>query len=585
MDDEHPIDDAAADPAEESGSPPDIGPGEEVSSGPPSIAIRTSWSRRALLLVAALVVGLAAVAAAVGFVLLRGSEDVIDPMVPTSTHLYVTAYLDPAASQKVNLLRLTSKLPAHKDSTKVNEQIERILDEAFRPLGLGSKDIKPWIGSQVALAVKAVGLQPSLAFLVGTRDEGAARAALEKTRKASQAQGESWTQRSRAGATVFVGTIGGQPDAAYTVVNHVAVVSNDPAYVNEIVDTAAGQKPALSSTENFIASTKSLATARLAFAYADFKTLVPELEEASAAAAGFNAQSPTGFGALETFTGLGATLTAQSNGLSLDMTMTLDPSQLTPEQRSNLSPSPGQNPLLSFAPQRAFAILAAGGIKATLATSLGQFETSGPPGLIAFDRQHHLGDAIDHLTGSLVVEAEPGGGVTVPGAAAVIGINDQAAIEDFLAGVTASLAEPDVHLDGGAPPPIETYRGVEIHRVQFAVSGGLSIVPVYAVTKDVAIVASSPDEVKAVLDTKASGSDITDAPVFRQAVGSASSLGQLMFVDVQAIAAVIRTTLPPQQQSQFDSQVAPNLRPVKALVITGRTQGTRQTVRILLLVP
>ena len=67
--------------------------------------------RKAVVIAVAAAVGLAGVAAAASFVALSGSSETLTTKLPADTDVVVTAYLDPAASQKVNLFRLTSAFP------------------------------------------------------------------------------------------------------------------------------------------------------------------------------------------------------------------------------------------------------------------------------------------------------------------------------------------------------------------------------------------------------------------------------------------------------------------------------------------
>lgn len=61
--------------------------------------------RKAVVIAVASVVGLAGFAAAASFMALRGSGEALASKIPADTDIVVTAYLDPAASQKVNLFR------------------------------------------------------------------------------------------------------------------------------------------------------------------------------------------------------------------------------------------------------------------------------------------------------------------------------------------------------------------------------------------------------------------------------------------------------------------------------------------------
>ncbi len=92
----------------------------------------TNWVKRILVILAALVVTGGIAAGALVFLALRGTEDVIDRMVPGNTTVYVTAYLDPAMQQKLNLRSLSKRFPKFASSEELNRLIDDVLMERRR---------------------------------------------------------------------------------------------------------------------------------------------------------------------------------------------------------------------------------------------------------------------------------------------------------------------------------------------------------------------------------------------------------------------------------------------------------------------
>ena len=109
-------------------------------------------ARKAVVIVVASVVGLAGVAAAASFVALSGSSETLTTKLPADTDVVVTAYLDPAASQKVNLFRLTSAFPSLGGESEVTGRAGDRVDAMLETTGLTHDDFD-WLGSQVAVAV------------------------------------------------------------------------------------------------------------------------------------------------------------------------------------------------------------------------------------------------------------------------------------------------------------------------------------------------------------------------------------------------------------------------------------------------
>src|SRR4029450_8358615 len=137
-------------------------------AGPPP---RGGFKGLGIALAAVLIVVGAAGAAA--FLMLRGSGEVILDKVPADADVVVTAYLDPAASQKVNLLRMASKFPALGDEAHLRDQLNEALDEGLSNLGMDHEDLA-WVGPEVGLYVEVRGPNDvSYAFLVAADDEDA----------------------------------------------------------------------------------------------------------------------------------------------------------------------------------------------------------------------------------------------------------------------------------------------------------------------------------------------------------------------------------------------------------------------------
>jgi hypothetical protein len=99
-----------------------------------------------------------------------------------------------------------------------------------------------------------------------------------------------------------------------------------------------------------------------------------------------------------------------------------------------------------------------------------------------------------------------------------------------------------------------------------------------------AVIATSPGEIHALIDTKASGDDVRSATVYSQAADSVPSTEGFVFLDVQAIASAVRESLPPELQASYDRDVAPNLSSVGAFALGSDSTVDRDTLRMFLLI-
>src|SRR2546429_7472190 len=116
------------------------------------IPVATNWwtpYRRFLIPGAALV--MAGTVAAGALLLVLKPAGSIEKMVPATVDVYAIANLDPSASQKLNLLRAVHRFP----DTSTDQKLSQQLDKALKDSGITfTGDIQPWLGAQVALAVR-----------------------------------------------------------------------------------------------------------------------------------------------------------------------------------------------------------------------------------------------------------------------------------------------------------------------------------------------------------------------------------------------------------------------------------------------
>jgi hypothetical protein len=99
---------------------------------------------------------------------------------------------------------------------------------------------------------------------------------------------------------------------------------------------------------------------------------------------------------------------------------------------------------------------------------------------------------------------------------------------------------------------------VTISSVPVSGAGGSGVQPSWAVSNGWAIIGSSPAEVRAVLDSHASGSTIGTSSSYQAVTAHVgTSNNGMLYVDVPAVLRAIRTALPPGAQASYDSGAAP----------------------------
>jgi hypothetical protein len=551
---------------------------------PPPAPPRASTLKKALVIAVALVVTFAIAAGAFVFVALKGTSDVIDQMVPANSTVYFTAYLDPAAKQKLNLRGLIDRFPAIATSADLNRKISEALDQALEETGLKSTDVLPWIGTQIAVVVRYDGDKELAAVLVASKDDTAAMAALAKIRKGSLA-GDSWTDQQHEGTTISVGTSETQPDLAYAFTDHVAIIAQNAAIVGDVIDTTVGKSPSLSESKDFKAAVGSLPKERLGLLYMNLKPLIERLKQEFISNATLDlTQLSSSFGQLEAFTGMGATLSAQPNGVAFDLTLALDPSKLSDDQRAAQAVPAHQNAVLAFTPPDAYSVVAGTGFRETMKSAL--TEMAKDESFPQLDQELGLTKMVDHLTGDYGVVVSPGSDILVADAALMVGTDDEAGMQGFLDKATTKAGNTLQNDFGGPQATWErtSHNGVTITHLAPSSASDFGFDPAYAVSGGMAILGSSVDEVMAILDAKAGGANVTTSANFAAALPGGSANSGMLYVNIEGIVSAYRDTLSPEDQTKFDADGAPNLAPLKAFTFITTNSPDRLSIRFFLLV-
>ncbi len=157
---------------------------------PVTPAARASKARVTALILAVLVVLTGAGTALV----LRASNSTqsLDRFVPDTVAAFVKFSIQPSVDQKQKIQDLLSRFPSSV-STNAGAKIDEELDKALKRLKLSYRnDVKPWVGSQIAIAVLAPSgasdspsSAPNIIGIVSVKDAAAAQTALTKVKNAN----------------------------------------------------------------------------------------------------------------------------------------------------------------------------------------------------------------------------------------------------------------------------------------------------------------------------------------------------------------------------------------------------------------
>lgn len=500
----------------------------------------TTRTRRWLVVLLATLLVVGGGGSAAAFLLMRGAGEELLQLVPASSEVVVTAYLDPSAGQKVNLMALADRFPALRDDQRIGEQVDDVLDSALEGTGLSHEDVRPWLGSQVAIVVD-VGANvdvPTVSFLVASKDDDAAREALDKALEGSL--GTEQTSDYRGAAMHNFGS--GTSSVAYVIVDHVVVLSNHSIGLTRVIDVSAGSAPAIADDPAFEETISSLPEGKLGLAYVNPTEIVNRvLSESGLGAVG----TAPGLDQLRAIRGVGATLSAHPDGLAFDVAVRMDPSKLDPATRLQLDQPVHENGVLGFVPADAYVVATQQGLDQTLKPAVDQLLATAEGEQLR--QRIGVDDALAALTGDLAFEVGPGSGPVPAAGAIVIGVRDASPVQRTLDGLADLTEVPK------GTWRTSTYLGTTIRYLDDPDLSGTGFVPAYAVVDGAAIVASSPTEIRKVIDTGAgTGPNIGASSSYGRAVARVPDGGSIVYLDVAAMVSRFGSQLPPDLASNLE---------------------------------
>jgi hypothetical protein len=587
----------------------DLTPAPQPDPGPiaPSVAPRPWFARyRHLLIAAGGVVALGAVSAAAVLLLVKPSATV-EKMVPASQQLIVVANVDPSVSQKVNLLRAVHSFP----DTKTDAAIDAKLDQVFKDSGFTfTGDIKPWLGPQVAVSAKldlASAKNSPAAVYIASRDDTKAKAMLAKLRAGKYGTKYQWKDETYNGITISIGTPtqASEPSAAYSLVDHVVVFATTGAQIHEIIDTDQGRAARLVDSSDFKATLAGLPSDRLGYLYVNGKSLVASVKKEMTTTPSLSLALKD-MNDVDALQGIGATVSANGDGVLADVLVKLDQSKLSPVTRDALAHSGRAETIVSWVPKKSDAFLAITSLNKTIQSLLDQ--SGNQAGVKTATDAFGLtgpGGVLPHLTGDAGLEVGFGSN-GIPVGAIVLGTNDAASMNAFFGklllladgaagfGFSGSGAGSSFGSTSVLQPPAShstktTYRGVAITSWTSAALGSLgagALSPSYAVLDGMGILGSTPAEVKAIIDAHKDGATIAADSTYKTA--SAASLSRpsaIIYLDIAKLVEAIRTSpLGAQAGLKSGSALSANVQPVKAVIITATSDADKATERFFVIV-
>jgi hypothetical protein len=436
-----------------------------------------------------------------------------------------------------------------------------------------------------------------------SRDDTKAKAMLAKLRASKWGKTFQWKDETYNGITISVGTPTETyaKTAAYSVVDHVVVFATSSALIHEIIDTDQGRAPRLVDSSDYKATLAALPSDRLGAVYVNGKSLVADVKKEIARTPSLNL-ALRNMNDVDALQGIGATLSANGDGLLADVLIKLDESKLTAATREALLHAGRADAVVRWIPRASDSFVAFTGLNKTIQTALDQAgsDASIKAGTDAIGLTGP-GGVLPHLTGDAGLEFEFGRN-GLPAGALLLGTDDAKSMNAFF-GKTLGLAEGAAGSSysgsaGGSsfgstgpvvPPPAgrittSTYRGVAITSWTFPELNQLgAFSPSYAVLDGMGILASTPDEVKAIIDTHKGGATIESDPTYRTAsAASIASPSAIVYVDVARLVEGIRQS--PFGSRGVDEATYANLAPLRATMLTSASRADRAVERFFVII-
>ena len=279
------------------------------------------------------------------FLFLSGaSTDRAASLAPASTAAYVNVYLQPSAGQQMNLAELIGRLPGFADDASLDDKIDQVAQNLLGGTGVDYEaDLKPWIGSQVAVAAwsdDTADAGSRAVVIAEVRDLAAAQTALPSLLDTDP---EAFTTETYNGAEIQVAEAG-----AYAFVDEMLVAGQDAEAVQAAIDASRGSS--LADRADFRATIEDLPADHLASAFVDLAGLA----EAAGGAE---------IGGLST---AGAVLVAESEGLRASGTAPFDVEEAAPSARARFALGTEPSSLVDWMPADTVAEAVVFGLRQTL---------------------------------------------------------------------------------------------------------------------------------------------------------------------------------------------------------------------------
>ena len=351
--------------------------------------------------------------------------------------------------------------------------------------------------------------------------------------------------------------------------------------VESIIDTDQGGA-SLADSADFNATSEGLPDGRLAFVFVNVRTLLPLAQEMLSQVSGA-AVGGLDLSEFQAFRGIGMTISAEPDGLAVDIYEALDPTMLTERQKAAVAEL-HVNPLTPFVPADAFGVAQAEHVDTMIEAAVLQLEAASPGMAAQLSEAGITGPdgLLSALSGDVTLEVGPGTSGSPVNGALILGVNDTTKFETAVSRLIDLASRGSCSGSSGsgscAPPEWQTeeYKGTTISSL--SAGDGMSIA--YATLDGIAAIGAGPDSIKALIDAEA-GENITSSSTFTTAQGAVPSRSAFFFLDLDAALETAASNAPDPGLSQAIRVLGP----IRAIAVGGENASDHTHVRFMIFIP
>jgi hypothetical protein len=557
-------------------------PGGPVVDDAPHAGRRRRGRRTLAIALGALVV-LAAAGGAAAFFVLRGSTAALLERVPADVDAVTVVYLDPSASQKVNLARIADAFPGVGGTDGAGERLEEWGDQVLADTGLRYDDVTAWLGVEVAAAVDVVEGTPQVALIADVADRDGAERMLAKLRApGSPWEDAAWSEREHEGVTLSIAEEGSDvPSYAFDA--DALIMTSDPALLERVIDTERGTRGSIASASSFVDAEAELPDGRLMVGYVDMASIIDGVRDVIGA--DLDDVPAEDLADLEAIRGVAMSLSAEPDGVAFDLIASYDPGKLSGALREQVMAPDGENELLGSVPSEAWGVFGAQHLDLGIRDAIEQLEAE-DPAFAADLREAGLtgtGGLLDVLSGDLAILAAPDDTTTV-GGALLLGVSDEGASRDAVERVAETVASMVASDAPAGTSPTSLVWTSQTHDDGTAIRWARDLPVAYAIRDRTLVIGTSVEQVEGVLDAASEGSLIDD-PAYERGMKGVPASDVSFFVDVGRVLESIREALPAEERDAFNEEVGQELRAIRSVAFGVDMTETRQRFRLFVAIP